>query len=60
MKSEYNTSERIIARNIHDMKGTQKKLFNTWHDLDIKINLLKHDLQGKYQGKVMVPNLLTK
>lgn len=58
---QYNRIERNIARQLHDIKKQQHYYFNKWHDLDVKANLFKQKLNGKFlPGKVMVPHLLTK
>ena len=57
----YNRLEKQRSYKIHDLKTIQSRLFNRWHDIDLKINLLKKEMNGKYiERKVMVPHLLTK
>lgn len=45
---KYNSAERQKAREIYDLKNKQQQCFNRYQDLDVKINLLKSELNGKY------------
>ncbi len=45
---KYNRTERIIARKIHDLKSYKLHCFNKYQELDMKENLLKQQLNGKY------------
>lgn len=52
---KYNRIERLIARQIHDIKTKQRHHFNKWHEWDIKLNQLKLSLNGKYNEKFIKP-----
>ena len=47
---KYTNEERQKARQIHNYKTQQQAAFNRWQLLDIKIGVLKKQLNGKYEG----------
>ena len=48
----YNLEERQIARRITDMKRQQHHYQQRYQELDMKLNLLKPQLNGKYQEQI--------
>ena len=48
INNKYTTEERQTAIRIYQIQRTQAKLRKEWLDLDISLNTLKIQLNGKY------------
>ena len=56
INNKYTKEERKIAREIHILQNRQRELMRQWHENDIKIILLKQQLQGKYNERRFIGN----